>query len=199
MHGDSRDIALKDTRSAALRPTSAALTNISWTASRELDLAVWLELGQRFGRLGRGVGWWIGDWLLYGNARYGEKYQRAAKVTGYDPQSLMNMVYVASRFEISRRREKLSWSHHAELAALPVEDQERWLDRAQELTLSVRCMRDELRMTRRRSLDRPAGAAEPDTPPPAHVVCPACGCQLPRAELDSRRRATPERPTAHAR
>ena len=44
---------------------------------------------------------------------YGERYELAAKVTGYDAQTLMNMFYVASRFEISRRREKLSFSRHA--------------------------------------------------------------------------------------
>ena len=38
----------------------------------------------------------------------------------------MNMVYVASRFEVSRRREMLSWSHHAALAALDRDGQELW-------------------------------------------------------------------------
>ena len=53
----------------------------------------------------------------------------------------MNMVYVATRFEISRRRENLSWSHHAELAALDNEEQERWLNRASDHRLSVQDLR----------------------------------------------------------
>jgi hypothetical protein len=36
----------------------------------------------------------------------------------------MNMAYVAGRYEISRRPEKLSFSDHAGLAGLPTEDQE---------------------------------------------------------------------------
>jgi hypothetical protein len=57
----------------------------------------------------------------------------------------MNMVYVASRFEVSRRREKLSFGHHAELASLPRPDQERWLERAQAEKLPVHVLRRELR------------------------------------------------------
>ena len=53
----------------------------------------------------------------------------------------MNMVYVATRFEAERRRERLSWSHHAELAALEPDDQEQWLTRAEEQRLSVRDLR----------------------------------------------------------
>ena len=54
---------------------------------------------------------------------------RASRITGYDVQTLMNMVYVATRFESGRRRERLSWSHHAELAALEPPEQEEWLTR----------------------------------------------------------------------
>ena len=121
--------------------------------------------------MGRGVGWWIGDWLRYGNAKYGEKYSRALKLTGYDVQTLKNMVYVASRFEPSRRRDVLSWTHHAEVAALSDEDQEVWLNRAVAERLSVRSLREEIvlsnaahRRQSRRGLKRAKG-----------VVCPACG------------------------
>jgi hypothetical protein len=72
----------------------------------------------------------------------------AARITGYDDQTLMNMVYVATRFEVSRRREKLSWSHHAEVAALDREEQEWWLDRAGAGRLTVRGLRDELSCAR---------------------------------------------------
>ena len=44
----------------------------------------------------RTAAWWIGDWVQYGAARYGAKYAVAARVTGYDRQTLMNMVYLAA-------------------------------------------------------------------------------------------------------
>lgn len=152
---------------------SGALTGIAWSANGDIGLEAWLQIGQRFGRIGRGIGWWIGDWLRYGNTRYGERYARAARVTGYDPQTLMNMVYVASRFETVRRRERLSWSHHAELAALPVDEQEYWLRRAEEEALSVRCMRHELR-----AAGRIAKTPLRLTSAKRAAVCPECGCQF---------------------
>src|ERR1700761_5415884 len=89
------------------------MTATSWSPVIDLELPVWAEAGRRLGSIGRGVGWWIGDWLYYGNRRFGERYARAKQITGYDVQTLMNMTYVASRFDASRRRESLSFSHHA--------------------------------------------------------------------------------------
>src|SRR5918998_5974009 len=122
----------------SIAPRSAKLTNVSWSAADALSFEQWVRDGRRLGMIGRGVGWWIGDWLRFGNARYGEKYVRASKITGYDVQTLMNMVYVASNIEPARRRESLSWSHHAELAALSPAEQDDWLDRAEECRLSAR-------------------------------------------------------------
>src|SRR2546421_2999086 len=128
----------------------AALTPVAWHPDRHLDLPEWIRQGKSLGTIGRGAAWWIGDWVNYGSAKFGEKYARAARITGYDIQSLMNMAYVAARFHISRRRENLSWSHHAEVAALPEEQQDHWLDIAAESRLSVRGLRDELRTWRAR-------------------------------------------------
>ena len=114
------------------RPVNGSeLTRVGWMPSTNLGLAEWSAVGRRFGEIGRCSQWWLGDWIHYGNAKFGERYSRAVKLTGYDVQSLMNMVYVASRFEISRRRENLSWSHHATLASLE-------LDRAGALALARR-------------------------------------------------------------
>jgi hypothetical protein len=163
------------------------LTSVAWRPRDDLAFSEWVELGRRLGLAGRSVGWWIGDWLAYGNRAYGERYVRAARITGYDVQTLMNMVYVASRFEISRRRENLSWSHHAELASMTGDEQEHWLARAEAERLSVRCLRQEIRRARRcgrghggaqlraatgaRSSPRTAGADAEHV----HVVCPECG------------------------
>jgi hypothetical protein len=138
----------------ASRGRQADLTSVAWVAAGELSYDEWLRQGRRLGVVGRSAAWWIGDWVRYGAARYGRKYELATRVTGYEHQTLLNMVYVAARFEISRRREKLSWSHHADLAAFDVAEQERWLDRAAAQRLTVRQLRCEL-MAARRSLETP--------------------------------------------
>jgi hypothetical protein len=145
-----------------------------------IDLAEWSALGRRFGEIGRCSQWWLGDWIHYGNEKFGERYARAVKLTGYDVQSLMNMVYVASRFEISRRRETLSWSHHAALAALDRDAQDDWLERASAQRFSVADLRSELR-SRRREL-RASGAERQSPADPTGegtLVCPHCGGPVP--------------------
>jgi hypothetical protein len=149
-----------------------ALTSVSWTAGAEMGFEEWVANGRRLGAVGRSVGWWIGDWLRYGNARYGEKYTQAAKITGYDTQTLMNMVYVAGSIDPVLRREKLSWSHHAEVAAMEPEHQQHWLDRAEESRLSVRDLRLLLRKSRIR--DEPPKLGK-DVLAEHALVCSACG------------------------
>lgn len=177
-------------RGEARGARNGSLTPVAWRARPDISFGDWVEHGRRLGVVGRSAGWWIGDWLGYGNAAYGERYARAARITGYDVQTLMNMVYIASRFDPSRRRENLSWSHHAEVAALTAEDQERLLGRAEAERLSVRCLREEMRRERRIAkvaLHRapapevgaePAFASAADANGGVEAVCPHCGHAL---------------------
>jgi hypothetical protein len=177
-------------RNRSERSAPASLTPVSWNARAELSSADGVEQGRKLGVIGRNAGWWIGDWLRYGNAAYGERYTRAARVTGYDVQTLMNMVYVASRVDASRRRATLSWSHHAELAALDPATQERWLARAEAEGFSVRCLREEVRREARAltaeseaaeaepaaaAEHEPAADAEEVAADGANFVCQSCG------------------------
>ena len=57
---------------------------------------------------------------------------------------------------MSRRRDKLSFQHHAEVAALTVSEQELWLDRAQ----AFRWSKAELRHRLRRRVRREPGRGE---------------------------------------
>jgi hypothetical protein len=156
---------------------SVRFTPVSWSASQELGFEDWARAGRRMGMTGRSAGWWLGDWLRYGNVRYGERYARAARITGYDTQTLMNMVYVASRIDPSRRREKLSWSHHAEVAPLEPSEQEHWLRIAEADHLSVRDLREAIR-TGRAAHDASACEEDPEPDPAPALRCPACGYAL---------------------
>lgn len=121
--------------------------------------------------------WWIGDWLRYGAARWGEKYAQAARITGYDVPSLRNMAWLASQFDVSRRRDDLSWSHHAAVAGCDRVEQDRWLSDAARRRLSVADLRFEIRSARRGRLtyderQEQLSAVGRDT-------CPTCGQRLP--------------------
>jgi len=182
-HGTRREPTALDRRKQ--NPLSA----VAWRPHENMPFSDWLEQGRRLGLMGRSSGWWVGDWLNYGNAAYGERYVRASRITGYDVQTLMNMAYVSSRFHPSQRREPLSWSHHAQVAALTPEHQERLLVRAEAKRLSVRDLRDEVRRERRAAKEvgeyavtakeperRGSDAVDLDA---VDLVCPECGHTFP--------------------
>jgi len=176
----SRDLSRRSLAGGpAVRRSPSSLSKITWVPQRDLDHSDWLAAGRRLGAIGRCSQWWIGDWVRYGTARWGEKYAEAARVTGYDVASLRNMAWVASRFDSSLRNDKLTWSHHVLLAPLDADAQRQWLGRANEERLSVADLRLELRTLRNgesESLEPTGGAAGEDRGGAA--VCPHCGHSL---------------------
>jgi hypothetical protein len=177
--------AVAEKENLVKRGSRATINDVSWCAAEDMSFSEWLEYGRRLGVMGRSAGWWIGDWLSYGNHVFGERYVRASRITGYDAQTLMNMAYVASRFEASRRRGKLSWSHHAEIAAMEPDEQDHWLERAEADRLSVRCLREGIRRERLRkkaedaAAERESSATAEAEDPHADLVCPSCGHVFP--------------------
>ena len=95
-----------------------------------LPFETWKELGPRIATYATASAWWLGDWLAFGRMKYGRRYKEAIAATGLDYQTLRNYAVVARRFTPSRRRDNLSFQHHAEVCALSDDDQELWLDLA---------------------------------------------------------------------
>jgi macrodomain Ter protein organizer (MatP/YcbG family) len=75
--------------------------------------------------------WWIGDWVNFGERKYGEEYAQALDATNYDYGTLRNQKWVASRFVLSRRHDNLSFSHHQEVAAMDEEQADKLLSQAE--------------------------------------------------------------------
>jgi hypothetical protein len=169
-----------DAKAAPGRRSASAVSKVAWVPQGDLGQAEWLATGRRLGAIGRCSQWWIGDWIRYGAARWGEKYAEAARITGYDVASLRNMAWVASQFDLSLRSDKLTWSHHVLLAPLEPEAKRFWLDRAEEERLSVADLRIELRGSERaHAAEERAAAGDPEAnqADPA-VVCPNCGHEM---------------------
>jgi hypothetical protein len=147
---------------------------VGWTPAGELGFEEWVVAGRKLGTISRGSQWWLADWMLYGSARWGEKYVVAARVTGYDSHTLRNMAYVARSVDLSRRRDNLSWSHHAEVSALDPDEQDAWLDLASREGMSVSDLRIELRTARRREERSESGTPSPSMAQTSRVKCPEC-------------------------
>jgi hypothetical protein len=101
----------------------------------------WLGLGSQISRISSASDWWLGDWLLYGRRTYSDRYKQAIQATKLEYQTLRNYAWVARRFPMSRRRDTVSFQHHAEVAARSEAEQDVWLERAERLRWS----RNELR------------------------------------------------------
>jgi hypothetical protein len=115
-----------------------------------LSLAEWRAVGGRLRELKNRMLWWVGDWCAYGECHYGATYTAALAETGYDYQTVANASHVARRFEFYRRRENLSWSHHAEVASLEPAEADRWLDRAMAEHWSQKTLRAAIKAERSR-------------------------------------------------
>lgn len=109
-------------------------TETALVLPENMSEAEWRTLGDQLGRVSRASAWWIGDWINYGSARWGEKYEEAEALTGLSYQYLARCSAVAKRF--MDRSINLSWSHYHKAYGLP--DAEEWLGRADDEQWSVR-------------------------------------------------------------
>ena len=104
----------------------------------------WLEDGRRLGERTERDRWALGDWVVHGEREYGDLAAAATEIN-VAAKTLSNLASVARKIETSRRREVLSWSHHAEIASLPVDVGDALLDRAEAEGWSHAVMREKAR------------------------------------------------------
>jgi hypothetical protein len=102
---------------AALSPNAARFDPL-------LPFNAWRDIGAKIGRHSNATSWWLGDWLAFGEYKYGRRYKLAIGATGLDYQTLRNYTTVARRFDPSRRRNDVSFQHHAEVCSLPDQQQD---------------------------------------------------------------------------
>jgi hypothetical protein len=115
----------------------------------------WMGIGIQLCSICSSSAWCLGDWLVYGETAFEGRYREAIEQTSLDYQTLRNYAWVVRKFSLSRRRDKLSFGHHAEVAALSEPEQDFWLGKAEELAWTVKELRREVRTSlRERSASR---------------------------------------------
>jgi hypothetical protein len=153
----SADAALRRHPSEAGPPASGGgkMSLDSRAMTRRTSLALppsmpmddWRNLGQQIFVISDSSGWWLGDWLVYGQSQYPDRYRTAVAETSLGYQTLRNYAWVARRFSVSRRRSTLSFQHHAEVASMAEEEQDKWLNRADKFRWSRNELRRRIRAT----------------------------------------------------
>jgi hypothetical protein len=147
--GAPRGVALPRSAQGAAGPYGVALSPIAARFDPLLRFTTWRDIGAKIERHSNATSWWLGDWLAFGQYKYGRRYKLAIGATGLGYQTLRNYTMVARRFDPSRRRSDVSFQHHAEVCSLADEQQDVLLD----LAAAQGWSRNELRRRVRATLE----------------------------------------------
>jgi hypothetical protein len=178
---------------AASRP-AASLQPVVWPGERvmvsasglqlpaQLPFQRWLGIGRQLSAVCSSAAWCLGDWLAYGERAYAGRYRQAIEQTSLDYQTLRNYAWVAGRFAMSRRRDRLSFGHHAEVAALAQPERDFWLRKAEEHRWPVKRLRREVRAS---LAERSAGQHHQAEPGPARRDWVTLQIRISAAQLET--------------
>jgi hypothetical protein len=124
--------------------------SLDLSAGGDLDLGTYEKLGAYLGLMNRSCMWWVGDWLVYGEGRFGDSFAQAAASTGLAEQTLLNRMYVCRNVAPEIRRVALGFSVHAEVASCSTaREQRKWLDRAERGNWNRQQLREAMKATRK--------------------------------------------------
>jgi hypothetical protein len=121
------------------------LTSVGLRIPGELTYEEWVQVGHDLAEIVDWSAWCLGDWLVFGKRHYTDGYIRAIRSAGLKYQTLRNYAWVSRRFALDRRRPRLSFQHHAEVASLPVGKKDWWLDRAERGMWTTKQLRNRIR------------------------------------------------------
>lgn len=117
-------------------------TGMTFQKDGHLTEAAWQSIGANLNQTEACLLWLIGDWYNYGGNAYGSgRAYEMARATGLDYGTVLNAASVAKSVTFSRRREDLTWSHHAEVAKLTPKQQTTWLRLAAKKKMSTKLLR----------------------------------------------------------
>ena len=130
---------------APLASHHCRLTSRGLLLCESISFDEWEQIGVALQRIAAMIQFAVGDWINYGERKWGERYAQAIEDIEAQYQTLRNWSYVAAQVPLSLRRDKLTYSHHAEVASLNASDQERFLIEAETQVWSVRELRQAIR------------------------------------------------------
>ncbi len=119
-------------------------SNVGLELQDGLTYEQWEKIGFDLTKIGRAWQWWAGDWVNYGESKYGETYKVAIKATSLSVGRLQNIASTCRSFETSRRREVLTFKHHEEVQSLNEQLQTELLDLAESECWSCARLREEV-------------------------------------------------------
>lgn len=108
-------------------PLQGQMSATGWNPPANMTYDQWRDAGSQLNKIEQARQWWIGDWWNAG-VEWG-KGEETCRDTGVEYQTARNCGSIAKSFEMSRRRDNLTFGHHSEV--LSVKDktvQDKFLD-----------------------------------------------------------------------
>ncbi len=137
--------------SSAIQIPNCEISRVGLKINEEATLEEWAKIMHMLAFVQGSTLWWWGDAILFGNEKHGEKYAAAVEESQFAEQTLRNAKLVCKTIQMSRRRDKLSFTHHHEVAFSFSNDevkQDEWLDKAEAESWSVSELRKQIRLSK---------------------------------------------------
>jgi len=103
--------------------------------------AEWLKFAQPLNFVQQGVLWWVGDYLNFGEKKFGDTYSQALGDLPYAYDTLVRCRSIANKIPINERRQDLSFAHHVTVAKLSSKERAKWLEYAANNGLNIKELR----------------------------------------------------------
>jgi hypothetical protein len=162
------------------RPSRVTVSRTGLIFADDTTVDEWERIGRRLAEIDQSTQWAIGDWLLFGEGKFGQveksRYDAMLEMLGkrgYKRSTLFDFACVARAFDPSLRNETLSFNHHKTIMAAAEEDRMTWLEQTAEKTkterVPVRLLRRSIECGRMLSADEMRVTID-DKPVDSHVV-----------------------------
>lgn len=110
---------LKSDEPGELVSFKAQQLTLDLPADEEKAWSIWELAGHQLVTMQQGHQWWLGDWMLTGEDRFGETAYGFFTDPYFDEKTMAAYVRVAQAVPPEHRRAELSWTHHKIVAKLP--------------------------------------------------------------------------------
>lgn len=126
---------------------------ISWTGSEDMTFDDYQRIGRTFQQIKSSLAYWIGDWLNFGEYKFGEMAMQAIEDTGKSMETLLKFKAVAHRVPREIRIHSPSWTHSFYVAYTPEPQRGLLLQLAINVGLSSRELKDVVKLEDERRAD----------------------------------------------
>lgn len=126
-----------------------AVTDTGITFDDSTPFYDWMKKGEELHLIiklfDKNVRWWLGDWILFGEHKFADRYTQALESSMYSIGTIRNCVYVCRNVPPHVRNKNLQFEHHYAVAKLDEPEQIKWLELAEKNAWTLSEMRKHMR------------------------------------------------------